>query len=188
MQTLLVQVTAIVGSTITVEGSADNSSYSAVGFGQNVTAGPPGTSITNGVITANGRYVFRITTPFIRVRISTYVGPGNVVALVDLSTEPLMEITRQVDNGLTATGTTTNDALPLQAVYNRFTTVAASTGCRLPEAPGALYEVVIRNNGANAVLIYPPTGRQINGGASASLGASGTFRCVTDSSLNYWTF
>lgn len=191
--TFAVTVTAIVGSAITVEDSADNSSWAAMAFGQNVTAGPPGLSVTTGGISTNGRYTFRILTsrPYVRVRVSTYVGPGNVEAQAEFSPESMNEATRFIDTGAVAQGSTITNAVPIQAVYTRMATVAASTGVILPEAGDFGMEYVIRNNGANALNVYPPVGRSINGGAASaalSLAASGTFRFVSDDNGNYWAF
>jgi hypothetical protein len=124
----------------------------------------------------------------VRVRISTYVGPGLVDVTAEGSTETINEVTRFLDNNLSGQGSTITNAVPLQAQYSRFTTVAASTGAVLPRSPGALYEVVVRNNGANALTVYAPAGFQVNGVASASLATSGTFRFVSDSNGNYWAF
>ena len=56
--------------------------------------------------------------------------------------------------GLTASGTTSSDALQLVKVYNVLTTVASGTGVKLP--PTEEGEVIyITNNGANALLVYP---------------------------------
>jgi hypothetical protein len=66
-----------------------------------------------------------------------------------------------VANGLTATGSTQGAALPLPADINYVTTVAASTGVILPPMnPGDSLNVY--NKGANALLVYPPTGAIIN--------------------------
>jgi hypothetical protein len=66
-----------------------------------------------------------------------------------------------VGNTLTATGATQATALALPNDVNRFTTVAAGTGTILPAMnPGD--SVIIRNGGANALLVYPPVGGLIN--------------------------
>jgi len=62
---------------------------------------------------------------------------------------------------LTAAGTTQANAAILPADICKFTTVAAGSGCILPACntgdAGSIY-----NGGANALLIYPPVGGQIN--------------------------
>lgn len=190
---LLVRVNSIVGSTITVESSPDNTTWTAMPVGLNVTAGAPGVAITNGQITANGRYLFHINNNYVRVRVSTYVGPGLVDAEEELTVESLREVLRPLDTALTAIGSSQATALPIQAWANRFATVAASTGAILPDltAMGAGQEIFIRNSGANAVNIYPPVGKRINNGtinAAFSQAAAATFRYVTDSNGDYWLF
>lgn len=94
-----------------------------------------------------------------------------------------------VADSLTAAGTSNTDALALSATINRVTTTAASTGVRLmlPEAGSA---VVVVNSGANALLVYPGTGAQINaltattGGFSVAAGGRAMF--VGTSSTNWF--
>lgn len=71
--------------------------------------------------------------------------------------------------GQTAIGTTQANALLLSANFTVFTTVAAGTGSVLPGItavpsvgvnPGDTY--VVANLGANALLVYPPVGSQVN--------------------------
>ena len=67
-----------------------------------------------------------------------------------------------VANTLTAAGTNQATALVLTSDLNRFTTVAAGTGCILPSLnPGDGLEIF--NGGANALSLYPPSGGAING-------------------------
>lgn len=71
-----------------------------------------------------------------------------------------------VSTGLTATGTTITDALALVSIVNLVTTTAASTGVKLPDVDiGA--EVIVQNNGANALNLFPPTSAGILNGAAA---------------------
>lgn len=70
--------------------------------------------------------------------------------------------------GLVATGSTQATALPLPAANNQVATTAASTGVLLPPGSGG-DELFILNSGANALLVYAPTGATINGGASLSV-------------------
>lgn len=67
--------------------------------------------------------------------------------------------------GLTATGTTSADALQLTGGVNQFDTVASGTGCILASDTGL--QAVI-NNGANAILCYPGTGKKINNGTATT--------------------
>lgn len=67
--------------------------------------------------------------------------------------------------GLTATGAAQATALLVTACSNLFTTTAASTGARLPRMDEARISggdiIAIYNNGANALLVYPPVGFKI---------------------------
>lgn len=94
-----------------------------------------------------------------------------------------------VADGLTAAGTTNTDALQLGAAINRVTTTALNTGVRLPlPKPGERVSVI--NSGANALLVYPGTGAQINaltattGGFSIAAGGRSDFIGVTNA---LWT-
>lgn len=98
--------------------------------------------------------------------------------------------------GLTALGTTSADAyVMLQQNFYRFDTVAAGTGARLIAAatvalPGVI--VTVMNNGANALLVYPPVGGTINAlgvdaGYSLAVGAVQQFIYVSDNCLTVLT-
>lgn len=83
------------------------------------------------------------------------------MAISGLSAGQIAAILGTVANTLTATGTTQATALALAADINRFTTVAASSGCIIPALnPGD--EMVVFNGGANALSLYPPVGGAIN--------------------------
>jgi len=73
-----------------------------------------------------------------------------------------------VANTLTAAGSTAADALALSAVVNRVSTTAASTGVKLPPAEAGAMMVVI-NDGASSLTVYPQTGSTIDGGASVAI-------------------
>jgi len=82
--------------------------------------------------------------------------------------------------GLTAAGTGANDALQLTADFNVLTTVASSTGAKLPDVEVGSAVIVV-NGGANALLVYPPTSGQLNnqtatsGGRTIGAGKAGVF-------------
>jgi subtilisin family serine protease len=64
-----------------------------------------------------------------------------------------------------------------------FTTVAASTGARLPANADVGDQYIVYNGGANALLVYPPLAGKINNlAANASLSVATTkaanFVCV----------
>lgn len=86
------------------------------------------------------------------------------------------------DLAVVATGTTTADAYILRASITQFGTVAAGTGARIPTVdlvPGDEFHVL--NNGANALLVYPPSGGTINSagvdvGNSLAAGAGAVYK------------
>lgn len=63
--------------------------------------------------------------------------------------------------GLTAAGTTSADALQLATGVSQIATCGSGAGVTLP-SQSSLMAVI--NNGANACLVYPGSGRQINNG------------------------
>lgn len=71
--------------------------------------------------------------------------------------------------GLTATGTVQADALPLAASLCVFSTVGSGAGAILPTAT-ASSPYWVSNDGANALLVYPAVGEQIN-----SIAVNGAF-------------
>lgn len=96
-------------------------------------------------------------------------------------------INRSVSTTLTGTGTTIADALPLTSLDNIFTTVASGTGAKLPAFDASVLggSVVVKNAGANALLVYPDSASNTinrgSAGAALSVGAgtSATFRKTT---------
>lgn len=100
-----------------------------------------------------------------------------------------VNICGDVVDSITAAGTTNADATQLSAAINRVSTTALNTGVRLmlPEAGSG---VVVVNSGANALLVYPGTGAQINaltattGGFSVAAGGRALF--VGTSSTNWF--
>lgn len=82
--------------------------------------------------------------------------------------------------GLTSVGTNQATAfLLLAGGYHEFTAVASGTGASLPVITPDSRETTISNNGANALLVYPPSGGTIDtAGSSVSLAAG--------SSATYW--
>lgn len=94
-----------------------------------------------------------------------------------------------VADTLTAAGTSNTDALQLSAIINRVTTTAAGTGVRLM-LPEVGSQVVVINSGANALLVYPGTGAQINALTATTAGfsvpAGGRALFVGTSSANWF--
>lgn len=66
-----------------------------------------------------------------------------------------------VDN-LTSAGTNQAAAYEIRNAINRFSTVASGTGARLPQRVQPGDEVLIYNNGANDLLVYPDVGAAID--------------------------
>lgn len=95
------------------------------------------------------------------------------LTIAGLSAINAQAIQGTVANGLTATGASQATALALGADINYVTTAAASTGVILPAMnPGDSLNVY--NKGANALLVYPPTGAVIN-----ALGANAGYSVAT---------
>lgn len=75
-----------------------------------------------------------------------------------------------VQSAVTATGSSTTDALSVSAVFVRSATTASGTGVKLPAVEaGAM--MVVRNDGAESLTVYPQTGTTINGSASDTIAA-----------------
>lgn len=95
---------------------------------------------------------------------------------------------------VTATGATQGTAIAIATEFTEFTTVAAGTGSILPgttglNAPGALDVFLVANQGANALLVYPPVGFAIglaaaNAGVSVASGKTALF--VAKGNGNYY--
>lgn len=90
----------------------------------------------------------------------------------------------------TALGSTQGTALAIPALYTIFTTVGTGTGTILPAAMGTtVYRVL--NRGANALLVYPPTGAQIEAlGANVgfSVAAAGVSLFIATSATQLYAF
>lgn len=80
----------------------------------------------------------------------------------------------RVASGLTAAGANATNALILSADadINVIGTAAASTGVRLPVPGGRGDTVVVYNRGANAALVYPQPGGQVNALTATTAGFS----------------
>jgi hypothetical protein len=78
-----------------------------------------------------------------------------------------------VANNLTAVTGGQGSAVTLGADTNRFTTVPASSGCIVPPLnPGD--NICVFNAGANALLVFPPVGAQLN-----ALGVNASYSVAT---------
>lgn len=76
-----------------------------------------------------------------------------------------------VQAAVTAAGSSATDALSVSAVVVRSATTASGTGVKLP-APEAGAMMVVRNDGAETLTVYPPTGSTIDGAASVTIAAA----------------
>lgn len=82
-----------------------------------------------------------------------------------------------VQDSMTAAGTTQATAKPMGSGISRFTTVASGSGALLPS--GSIGdEVLVINAGANALSVYPPVGHSIN-----AQSANAAFSLSTSSSI-----
>jgi len=93
---------------------------------------------------------------------------------IKLDTQTVSSATNLSSVGtITAAGTTVADATALTAFVNNVTTVAASTGVKLPDAPigTAIY---IANQGANTLKVYPVNSSGTLNGGTAGAGVSCT--------------
>lgn len=112
---------------------------------------------------------------------------------IHLGTPPLQAsaIIGGLTNSLTAAGSTQAGATQLQLTSNSvFTTVAAGTGAILPPGISTITDklaagdwIRVINYGANALLVYPPTGGAIsngsvNAGFSVAANKNAEFVCI----------
>ena len=75
-----------------------------------------------------------------------------------------------VQAAVTAAGSSATDALSVSAVVVRSATTASGTGVKLPTVEvGAM--MVVRNDGAESLTVYPQTGTTVNGSASDTIAA-----------------
>lgn len=179
------------GSTITVETSTDNSSWSTYTLG--VFKFTNGVLVNNagGTFTAKGYYWIDLAgVTYLRISVTNYVS-GNVLTRFEESSEIIRKETQMIDVGLVATGAAQATALPLRAVFNHLATVASSTGVILPAGLPRNGEVVVKNAGANTLNIYPPVGNAINGGsanAAVTLAAGSTLRLISLGTGDFYSF
>lgn len=180
------------GSTITFDVSTDNASWGALSTGVYQVSNGNMVSLGGNVTTTKGKYFVDVSgLTYLRVRVATYVS-GTVRTAFELSTDLIFKVYAMLQTGLVGQGNSQASALPIQAVFNVFATVAASAGAILPAVGvGRGDEIVVKNNGANALAIYPPIGYRINGGAiNASVGVAvnATARFISDGNGNFHTF
>lgn len=84
-----------------------------------------------------------------------------------LVAEAAKSIAGRVVTGLTAAGSSSQaNSLGIYSEINVVTTTAANAGVRLPANLSAGDSIVIANNGANTLFVYPPVGGILNGGSA----------------------
>jgi len=109
-----------------------------------------------------------------------------------LSTQTVSSAPERSSSGtLTATGTTIADALALTSFVNLVGTAGVGTGVKLPDAPvGSI--VVVQNNGANALNVWPhATTGTLNGGtagAAVTCAAAAGNICVRRSTTDWLVY
>jgi len=92
--------------------------------------------------------------------------------------------------GLTAAGTTKDDALALSSDVNVVSTVGSGAGVKLPSSSSGNVRVTVRNTGANSLLVYPDAGGAIDGGsadAAVTVKVGETFHFHSTSPLTWVT-
>lgn len=82
--------------------------------------------------------------------------------------------------GLSGAGTTQGTATAITKQTNEFTTVAASSGARLPSPEQGEF-IFVANAGANALSVYPATGHSIN-----ALAANAAFSLAVGKNALFW--
>lgn len=87
---------------------------------------------------------------------------------------------KQNGSGLSGAGTTQGTATAITKQTNEFTTVAASSGARLPSPEQGEF-IFIANAGANALAVYPNTGHSIN-----ALAANAAFSLAAGKNAVFW--
>jgi hypothetical protein len=111
------------------------------------------------------------------------MGVGMAAALTE-------QVCGDVQDNVTAAGSTQGTATLVTGAHVIVTTAAASTGVILPPAElGA--EVTVKNLGANALLVYPATGGAINAlaaNAGFSIAAGGQGRFLGRNNINWVTY
>lgn len=112
---------------------------------------------------------------------------ANVLSTFSISSAPALSSS----GSLTATGTTIADALVLTSFINLVGTAAASTGVKIPDVPvGGI--VIVQNNGANALNVWPHSALgTLNGGvagAAVTCAAAAGNICIRRSSTDWLVY
>lgn len=113
--------------------------------------------------------------------------PSRIMA-AGVSAAAANQICGGVVTGISAAGSTYSDATALSASVNIVSTTGSGAGVKLPPVErSAVIEVF--NQGANALLVYPPSGAKIDaltttsGGFSVGAGKAARFRAVSGTQI-----
>lgn len=91
----------------------------------------------------------------------------------------------RVVTGLTAAGSSSQaNSLAIYSEVNVVTTTGANTGVRLPSNFSAGDSLLVHNNGASTLFIYPPVGGIINGGSANAKVDCATLKGALCTSIN----
>lgn len=106
-----------------------------------------------------------------------------------LTTPTLNSAVVNNNNAVSAAGSTQSDATALTVDFNVVTTVAASTGVKLPTGVAGS-RIVIVNKGANTLNIYPVTGATIDAlaeNAAIQIAANGSIEIMASSATQWFS-
>jgi hypothetical protein len=117
---------------------------------------------------------------YVRGKIGVGSGKTLPVAEVDVNGQ----VAQSAATSITAAGTNLATATQLTATFNVVSTTPSGTGVILPNVIGTAFWV--HNAGANALLVYPPTGT-VNGTASHSLATTAKMQYIQITSGVWYT-
>jgi hypothetical protein len=141
----------------------------------------PAVSVTSNVATANQTTVSGATGAVTIGLASVLIAPGSLQITTSLQTS--------ATNSITAAGTTQGTGTVLTTDYAVVTTTASGTGVVLP-AGLAGRTVRVTNRGANALLVYPASGAQIDAlgsNVAISVIVNGTLQINAISATQWYT-
>jgi len=93
------------------------------------------------------------------------MNPTEILKTVGFTPNQVSALGGSIRSGVTAAGANSAAATVVTQDIIFVSTAAASTGIRISKAERGRM-VLVANGGANAVLVYPPTGGTLNGGAT----------------------
>jgi hypothetical protein len=115
----------------------------------------------------------------------TIPGTTNLERAINPSNTSLLSSSRAFS--VSAAGTVQGDATALSSTWNVVTTVASGAGVILPSSG----QVWVRNSGANALKVYPPSGGAINAlstNAAATVAVGAAVLFDTSNGTQWYTF